>query len=264
MKNVTFRRFGAYLIDLVIISLVGVGLSYIPFLQESEKEYEVIYQEIVDMYESYTNNEITMNEYQEKYTSMSYDLNRSNYLYTIIQLVIIILYFTFVPFFMHGQTFGKKVMKIQVKSSNDQESVGVISYFLRSIIQNNILITVAQLVILFTFTKDNYYMIYNNVNMVGYVLLYFIVFLVLVRKDSRGLHDLLAGTQVVFVSYGEEQDIRKEDKEESNSLELSEEKEVSDEKKNTKPKKKGNSTKKKEEKEIKKNTKKSTKPQAKS
>ena len=159
---------------------------------------------------------------------------------------------------MNGQTFGKKVMKIQVISVNEQKKVGGISYFLRAIIQNNILITVIQIVILFTFTKDNYYMIYNNVNMVGYILLYFIVFLVLVRKDSRGLHDLLAGTQVIFVSNENASEIKDEDSHEPKEILLNEEK----------PKKEKNlekdETKKKPVKETKKNTKKGTKPKTKS
>ncbi len=258
MKNVTFRRLGAYLIDLVIIGILGIGISYFPILQENEKEYEAVYQEVLQLYDSYSNNEITSNEYQEKYMNMSYDLYRSNYLYTIVQLVIILLYFTFVPYFMNGQTFGKKVMKIQVISVNEQKKVGGISYFLRAIIQNNILITVIQIVILFTFTKDNYYMFYNNVNMVGYILLYFIVFLVLVRKDSRGLHDLLAGTQVIFVSNENASEIKDEDSHEPKEILLNEEK----------PKKEKNlekdETKKKPVKETKKNTKKGTKSKTKS
>ncbi len=149
-------------------------------------------------------------------------------------------------------------MKIQVISVNEQKKVGGISYFLRAIIQNNILITVIQIVILFTFTKDNYYMIYNNVNMVGYILLYFIVFLVLVRKDSRGLHDLLAGTQVIFVSNENASEIKDEDSHEPKEILLNEEK----------PKKEKNlekdETKKKPVKETKKNTKKGTKPKTKS
>lgn len=198
MKNLTFRRLAAYLIDLVIIGILGTCFSFIPVLQKNEVEYEKMYQEVVQLYDSYSNNEITMSEYQEKYISLSYDMNRANYLYTIIQMLVIILYFTIVPYFMYGQTLGKKVLNIRVVSSISDERVGIISYFLRSIIQNNILITIAQVSILFIFTKENYYTIYNNVNMVGYILLYFIVFLVLIRKDSRGLHDLLSGTQVVL------------------------------------------------------------------
>ena len=94
--------------------------------------------------------------------------------------------------------------------------------------------------------------------MVGYILLYFIVFLVLVRKDSRGLHDLLAGTQVIFVSNENASEIKDEDSHEPKEILLNEEK----------PKKEKNlekdETKKKPVKETKKNTKKGTKPKTKS
>lgn len=197
MKNVTLRRFGAYLIDLLIIGIIGAILSYIPMLNPNANEYEQTYQEVLSLYERYSNNEITLNEYETGYISLSYDLNRSNAVYTCFNLVLLLLYFVIVPVVMKGQTVGKKLLRLKVVSHQDEGNVGIVSYLVRAIIQNNILITVAQLGIIFYFTKDNYYTIYNNVNMVGYILLYLIVFLVLVRKDKRGLHDLVAGTKVI-------------------------------------------------------------------
>ena len=204
MKNITFRRFGAYLIDIILIGILGMSLSYLSFFHSNEEQYKEMTQEIINLYELYDNNEITMTEYREKSISLSYDLNRNNWLNTTLNMIFLVLYFMLLPIFMGGQTIGKKILKIKVVGHNDHEKVSAFSYFVRAVIQNNILITLAQLLILFLFSKENYYFMYSNVNMVGYILLYFIVFLVLIRKDSRGLHDLIAGTKVVSVSQEEE------------------------------------------------------------
>lgn len=230
MKNVTLRRFGAYLIDLLIVGIIGSFFSYVSVLNPNANEYEQTYQEILSLYERYSNNEITLDEYQTEYISLSYDLNRSNVVYTCFNLVLLLLYFVVVPVVMAGQTVGKKLLHLKVVTYQDNGSVGIISYLVRAIIQNNILITVVQLGIILYFTKDNYYTIYNNVNMVGYILLYLIVFLVLVRKDKRGLHDLAAGTKVISL-----EDYLIDHEEKPNEVLVEE---VKDEKKPTSKKKK--------------------------
>lgn len=241
MKNVTFQRFGAYLIDIILVGIIGMCFSYFSFLNPNEEQYESFAQEVVDLYESYDNNEITIAEYEEKYISLSYDLNRSNWLFTTLNMFFIVAYFVLLPIFMGGQTIGKKILKIKVIAHDNTENVSIFSYIVRAIIQNNIIITIIQLIVLFQFSKESYYPIYSNVNMVGYVLLYFIVFLILIRKDSRGLHDLIAGTKVVSALPSESLDFKiteesQDAKEESIILEEVSEKEEEEEKTVTKKK----------------------------
>ena len=59
MKNITMRRFGAYLIDLVIIGIIGTCFSYFPLLNPKEEEYEKVYQDVLTLYERFDNNELT-------------------------------------------------------------------------------------------------------------------------------------------------------------------------------------------------------------
>ncbi len=200
MKNITIKRFLAYLIDLIIIGMVSFSFSYVPNINPNQEEYKQAYEDIVSLYENYDNNKLTIDEYEQKYIALSYDLNRNNVIYTVVNLVIILLYFVLVPLFLNGQTLGKRLLKIKVVSNYQDRSVGFVSYFVRAVVQNNLIITILQIIILFTFSKDNFYFVYSKVNMVGYILLYLIVFLILIRKDSRGLHDLISGTKVVSIS----------------------------------------------------------------
>ena len=44
--------------------------------------------------------------------------------------------------------------------------------------------------------QDNYYGLYQNINLVSYIIMYITLFFMLVRTDGRGLHDILANTIV--------------------------------------------------------------------
>ena len=93
MKNITIKRFLAYLIDLIIIGMVSFSFSYVPNINPNQEEYKQAYEDIVSLYENYDNNKLTIDEYEQKYIALSYDLNRNNVIYTVVNLVIILLYF---------------------------------------------------------------------------------------------------------------------------------------------------------------------------
>ena len=62
----------------------------------------------------------------------------------------------------------------------------------------NILIPILELIAVYTLNVDNYLGVYEKINMVGYVLMYMTIFMVLVRKDGRGLHDFVAMSKVEY------------------------------------------------------------------
>ena len=61
----------------------------------------------------------------------------------------------------------------------------------------NILIPIFELIIVYVMSADTYYPVYQNINLVSYIILYITLFVMLVRQDGRGLHDLLANTIVL-------------------------------------------------------------------
>ena len=79
---------------------------------------------------------------------------------------------------------------------------------IRTLVLNNIIITLLEIFVLFLFSANDYYPLYSNINLVGYILLYIIAFFFLVRSDHRGLHDLIASTKVVMVSPSDEEEIQ--------------------------------------------------------
>lgn len=198
MKNLNLSRVVAYLIDIIIVGAIASVFSYIPFLNPERIDYEKQYDALMEIYQSYRDGNMKEEEYMTQYTSFYYDLNRLNVNYTVINLVVLVAYFGVFQWQRNGKTIGKKLMKIKVVSHNEKP-LGFVSYLIRSIILNNIIITILQLIVLFIFSKEQYYIIYSNINLVGYILLYINVFLVFIRQDKRGLHDLVAGTKVVSI-----------------------------------------------------------------
>ena len=210
MRNVNFRRVIAFLIDLFIVSVITSMIASIPFLNPEKKHYEEVYHEVIEAFEKYQNEELSLEDYESEFLSLSYDLNRLNLNYTIINIVVILAYFGIFQWQRKGKTIGKQFMKLQVVSVKKEKDVSIISYILRCTILNNLIITIVQLIVIFTMNKENFYPIYNNLNLVGYVLLYIIIFFVLIRTDKRGLHDFVAGTKVISLLDEKEAEVVKE------------------------------------------------------
>ena len=199
MKPTVFKRAGAYLLDLVIVALVVSLLSYVPILNPNRVAYSEKYNELSNLYTQFTNNEISREEYEEAYVPISYDLYRLNANYVILDIVAVLLYFGVLPFFTGGQTIGKKLFNLRI-SSVDDKPLTIFNYLLRALVLHNIIISILEILIVYLMTADSFFYVYKNVNMVGYIITYITLFMVIVRKDNRGLHDMVARTKVVKIS----------------------------------------------------------------
>ena len=199
MLGTFFRRLGAYLVDSFIVSTVGLLISMIPFLYPKRSEYVEKYEELATVSEKVLNQEMSEEEYREASIPIEYDLYRLNTNYVVIDIICVLLYFGVFQAFYHGQTIGKKLLRIHVVGK-DGESVSVWNLLLRTIILNNVLITIALQIVIYVMNRDNFYNVYNNINLVGSIILYISLFMVLVRQDGRGLHDMVAGTKVEMIS----------------------------------------------------------------
>ena len=197
MHSTVLKRISAYLLDFLLVLLLVTLLSYVPFLNPHRREYSEKYNELVNVYDQYLDEEISEAEYNEAYVPIAYEMYRLNTNYVIIDMVIVILYFAVLPFFNDGQTVGKKLFQIKIEGVHDKKlSFG--QYLLRAVILNNVIISVLLQVIVYMMDVNSYEFFYRNLNLAGYIIQYATLFLVFVRRDGRGLHDLVAGTKVVF------------------------------------------------------------------
>ena len=189
------KRLGAYLIDYLIVTVIIYGVMLLPFVNPHKEEYNTKYNEVVRVNEQFQNNEISSEEFNEALIPIAYDLYRLNGSYVIVSTICFIGYFVIFQFLYKGQTIGKKIFKLKLESVNDKP-LSMVNYLVRAIILYNILIPIIELIIVFTMSSENYYNVYQNVNLVSYIIMYITLFFMLVRTDGRGLHDILANTIV--------------------------------------------------------------------
>lgn len=241
-----FKRAAAYLIDIVIVFLVGTVISIIPIFNKYEDKYDKMNQEIIDfnknnnefikllkdnyidgkieqeeynkliqfsdydelLIEKYDDGKISSKEYHvilkeadELYSNQEIDFNykiRKILTYnSIITLCSMLCYFGFLQFILNGQSIGKKIMNLRIVSQNNNKlSLGWL--IIRTLIVNNIFFNAANLICLWIFSKNIYINISNIIDTLISIVEAVIIYLIIVRKDARGLHDLVAKTKVII------------------------------------------------------------------
>lgn len=170
-------------------------------LLKDYKDYKVY----VEKY--YKNDNLTENSYkrlindstkylQEKYKNTYYYINKYSTITNLIYIVVILLYFVGLNILLNGQTFGKRIMKLRIVSNNDKK-ITYINYLIRSIILYNPIYYLSLLVGPYIFNINNFYnwgVIWSNIKNYLEIVILMMIF---IRKDRRGLHELLSNTKVV-------------------------------------------------------------------
>lgn len=234
MSNSTiFKRIGAYLIDLLVITLFSMIITKISFINPKYDEYMEASEKYNEMLNDYYDKKIEINEFNNQVSEISYDLNKNGYVYLISDIVVIILYFGVFNFVSKGQTLGKRIMNLQIVSAKEKP-LKIYNYFIRCIILNGIIMDIITLIAI-CFSRSKYYDIYSigsNINMLIQIAIFISI---MFSVSGRGLHDLIAGTKVIDTKIKSE---KNEDKEEE--IKIEEKVEI------IKPNKKGKNNKKKE------------------
>jgi len=211
MQTTFFKRTAAYLLDFVIISLFVSLLSFVPILNPNRVQYSEKYNELLEIRDQYLDSQISEEEYNQAYVPIAYEIYRLNTNYVVIDLVCVMLYFGLFQFAYEGQTIGKKLFGLRVVSSNEHK-LTLFQFLIRAAILYNVFISIILQCVVHFMDVNNYSTIYNNVNLVGTIILYIILFMILAREDGRGLHDLVSNTKVIFTaSYDEEKKMKIEE-----------------------------------------------------
>lgn len=196
MKKPTFKRVLAYIIDIMIITVIATAISNIKFLNPTDEKYTQTYNE----YMEYLQNDLDASEASnifasEWYQKFNYDLNYYGRFATLITLIVKTLYFVVFQYFTKGYTAGKKIFKIKVEAVNGELKFHHV--LIRCLIANAILTSFITLVAVFTLNQSTFANVSNFVEIFGLGLLFVTFGMVIIRDDGRGLHDLIAGTRVV-------------------------------------------------------------------
>ena len=120
-------------------------------------------------------------------------------MYFVIYLITVIAYFVGFNKYTSGQTLGKKLMRLKIVNSNDEnKDVPVWKFIVRAIILYQPIYYIVKLIGVSFLDINMYYDVTNIVyNVQGYLEMLIIV-MVMIRLDGRGPQDLLAKTRVVL------------------------------------------------------------------
>jgi uncharacterized RDD family membrane protein YckC len=139
---------------------------------------------------------INLLTYYNRYSTVVHSVDKENILYSIMDAIYILIYFVIIPTFAHGKTLGKKIFNIKVVKT-DKSKLTCDDLLMRSMVVNGLLYLLFSLVAVFVFSDIIYFAIEIILGIIQTFLLITSVFMVIYRKDDKGLQDLLAKTRVV-------------------------------------------------------------------
>ena len=140
-------------------------------------------------------------DYQKKYEDLAYKIAKNSSISSAIYIIVTILYFGIFNLITDGQTLGKKLFKLKIVSSgSDDSKPNIVSYLIRSVLLYNTIYYLVSLIGIYTLNKENYYLVTNIVYQIQYYIQIIIICMVMLRADSRGLHDILAKTKVISIN----------------------------------------------------------------
>ena len=191
-KTYFFQRLGAYVIDFMIVAVIASILST-PFIKT--KEVETLEKQYTEITEKYVNQSIDSKEYTAEIINIQYQLSQVNGLVTIITILISVLYFVVFQLYYHGQTIGKKLLKIKVISTKGDLSMNQMIF--RSFIANNILLDIISIIFVMFSSKTIYFYCVGMFSILQYVLIITSFFMIIFTKEGLALQDKLVHTKVV-------------------------------------------------------------------
>lgn len=187
------KRFFAYIIDIFIVLVIANLITmFIPISEKTQDYYKELQTTQKKMYDK----EIDVKEYTDIVLEDNYNISKGTVLISLTSIIIYILYFVVYQVYNNGQTVGKKLMKIKVKSITD-ESLSINTMLFRALIIYGIAANIINLMLILLLKKELYLSISNTISIIQSLIVIISVFMILISKQKRGIHDIITKTEVV-------------------------------------------------------------------
>ena len=193
IKAMFSQRVLAFLIDLLLLSIIcSLITMFVPVNDTATK----LYDEQNRVLEGYVEGTVSMEEYVNQMVDLGYDISKQTVIISIVGVVISLLYYVVYPCYNNGQTFGKKLMKIKIKKTNDKE-LSMNDLLIRSMINNSILVNIINVALVLFLGKNLYLSTSSFVSVIQYLVLTISLIMIAFTKNAQGLHDKVCKTEVV-------------------------------------------------------------------
>lgn len=196
------KRITAYLLDIVLIYTFMILITNIRFINPTYDKLVSTSNEYTEVMENYADGKITEEEMLDLNKEYTYKITKYSISTNIVVIVTIFAYFGLFQKFNKGQTLGKKIMKIKVTGIDNKE-ISLGKYLLRILptyyvyIGSIIPLTINS-VLVFVLNSSSFSIV-NTIIIYSFFILNIVSLVIMnIRKDKRGIHDLISGTKVVF------------------------------------------------------------------
>lgn len=193
MKAKFFDRLTAYIIDVIIISLItSIIFTSIPTNnKELEKQLSSLQDEVLS-------NNITYEEFVDEYQDLYYKNKKDTMTQSAITLTITIAYFVIFQYMNKGQTIGKKILHLRVVDNNTEKPLSIFKGLIRSLLIWNILSGTLGIVLIYILNKESYITSNLIISSIESIFIFITAMFTLYRKDNRGLHDIIINSKVII------------------------------------------------------------------
>ena len=186
------KRFVAFVIDILIISFVATIIC-VPFSNvENTNKLEDDY---LNNTQAFFDKIISVEDYQKVQISYVYNSAKDSGLTRIVTVLLGILYFGLLQFYLKGQTFGKKLLHIKVKSDDGELSINQLLF--RALIVDSIVLDIILFASMIFMNKNVYYYSAMTFELIQYIIYFVCMIMIIKNTNKKGLHDVLFHTSVI-------------------------------------------------------------------
>ena len=191
MKASFLKRVGSFVIDSVFLSIlftiITIGLNV---------DTKNISEEVTKTLKLYESGDITIDEYLDKTLELNYQLQKNSLVVNSLNIVLYVGYFMIFGYLNNGQTIGKKICKIQVVN-NKGDKLSICNMIVRSLFIYGIFTLLYSVIFVNILNKEMFGYGYVIVSYLEIIFMTIAFFMILYKKDGRGIHDIIANTNVI-------------------------------------------------------------------
>lgn len=196
----TGKRFFAYMIDILLIGMIIALFGKV--LVDSNK-IAYLNNQLNEINEKILTKDAGFNAGFKEYSVLIKQIDMENIMINIVTIILILIYFVFIPKYNNGQTLGLRILKMKIVT-RDENPLTINKLMLRNFILNGLAYLSICLTFLYLFSGITYFILISILSFFQLALVIISVFMIIYRGDKRGLQDVLSETKVINLMESEE------------------------------------------------------------
>ncbi|MBQ9011530.1 MAG: RDD family protein [Bacilli bacterium] len=190
MRATLTLRAAAWIVDLIIVLVIlfFIGLIYKPDISGLVSAMDLITVSYAEGSISFSDYILSLSEYYKK-------MDEANIVLNVINVIVLLGYFVFLPYFNNGKTLGKMFNKIEVKAQSNQE-LAFWQLLFRNLIINGLFYLIMVIFCTLIIPSEIYFVIITCLGIIQIILILISVLMVIYRKDRKALHDMFSKSWV--------------------------------------------------------------------